>query len=274
MTGAAKRRASGALALLLIVFVAGLLAEPAAAQTIVPGGPSATVTTATGGENASLSFDGAAGQRVSLEITDVTIGTSTCCSTRVSILRPDGRSVAAVTVGTNGGFLDATALPSAGTYTVLVDPQSTNVGSATLTLHDVPPDVTGSITSEGPPVVVTATQPGQNALVAFSGSAGRRVSVGISDVTVGTSTCCSVRVSVLRPDGRTLVSPVFVGTNGGFLDATTLPSTGTYTILVDPQGPTTGGVSLTLYDVPADATAGLAAGKSATVATTVPGQNA
>jgi hypothetical protein len=274
MTGAAKRRVRGSLALLLIAFVAGLLAEPAAAQTIVPGGPSATVTTTTGGENASLFFDGAAGQRVSLEITDVTIGTSTCCSTRVSILRPDGRSLATVTVGTNGGFLDATALPSAGTYTVLVDPQSTNVGSATLTLHDVPPDATGSVTAGGPAAVVTTVEPGQNALVAFSGTAGRRVSVGISDVTVGTSTCCSVRVSVLRSDGRTLVSPVFVGTNGGFLDATTLPSTGTYAILVDPQGPTTGGVSLTLHDVPADATAALAAGGSATVATTVPGQNA
>ena len=274
MTGAAKRRARGALALLLIAFVAGLLAEPAAAQTIVPGGPSATVTTTTGGENASLSFEGAAGQRVSLEVTDVTIGTSTCCSTRVSILRPDGRSLATVTVGTNGGFLDATALPSTGTYTVLVDPQSTNVGSATLTLHDVPPDATGSVTADGPAAVVATVEPGQNALVAFSGTAGRRVSIWIADVTVGTSTCCSVRVSVLRPDGRTLVSPVFVGTNGGFLDATTLPSTGTYTILVDPQGPTTGGVSLTLHDVPADATATLAAGGSATVATTVPGQNA
>ena len=274
MTGAAKRRARGALALPLILFVAGLLAEPAAAQTIVPGGPSATVTTATGGENASLSFDGTAGQRVSLEITDVTIGTSTCCSTRVSILRPDGRSLATVTVGTTGGFLDATALPSAGTYTVLVDPQSSNVGSATLTLHDVPPDATGSVAAGGPAAVVATVEPGQNALVAFSGTAGRRVSIGIADVTVGTSTCCSVRVSVLRPDGRTLVSPVFLGTNGGFLDATTLPSTGMYTILVDPQGPTTGGVSLTLHDVPADATAALAAGGSATVATTVPGQNA
>jgi hypothetical protein len=269
-----RPRLRGALALLLAAVVAGVLAEPGAAQTIVPGGPSTTVTTTSAGENASVFFDAVAGQRVSLEITDVTIGTSTCCSARVSFLRPDGRSLAAVTLGTNGGFLDATTLPSTGTYSVLVDPQSTNVGAATLTLHDVPPDVTEAIAAGGPPATVTTTAPGQNALVTFAGTAGERVSVQIADVTVGTSTCCSVRVSVLRPDGKTLVAPLFVGTNGGFVDATTLPSTGTYTILVDPQGASTGGVSLALGDVPADATASLATGEPATVATAVPGQNA
>ena len=55
----------------------------------------------------------------------------------------------------------------------------------------------------------------------------------------------------LRPDGRVLVAPVFVGTNGGFLDATTLPSAGTYTVVVDPQGSDTGAATLTLFDVPA-----------------------
>ena len=197
------------LAVLLAAALAGVLAEPGAAQTIVPGGPPTTVSTTSPGENASVFFDAVAGQRVSLEITDVTIGTSTCCSARVSLLRPDGRSLTTVTVGTNGGFLDATALPSTGTYTVLVDPQSTNVGDATLTLHGVPPDVTDTVAAGGAPVTATTTVPGQNALVTFAGTAGQRVSVAIADVTVGNSTCCSVRVSVLRPDGKTLVAPLF-----------------------------------------------------------------
>ena len=150
MTGAAKRRVRGALALLLIGVRRGPAGRAGGRPDDRPRRPLRDRHHDDRGENASLSFDGTAGQRVSLEITDVTIGTSTCCSTRVSILRPDGRSLATVTVGTNGGFLDATALPSAGTYTVLVDPQSTNVGSATLTLHDVPPDATGSVTAGGP----------------------------------------------------------------------------------------------------------------------------
>ena len=261
-------------ACLLAALLAGALAEPGVAQTIVPDGPATTVSTTSPGESASVSFDAVAGQRVSLEITDVTIGTSTCCSARVSLVRPDGRSLASVTVGTSGGFLDATGLPLTGTYTVLVDPQSTNVGAATLTLHEVPPDVTGTVAAGGAPATAAMTVPGQNALVTFPGTVGQRVSVALTDVSVGNSTCCSLRASVLRPDGRTLVAPLFVGTNGGFVDATTLPSTGTYTILLDPQGPSTGAVTLALGDVPPDATVSLAVGESATVATAVPGQNA
>ena len=36
------------------------------------------------------------------------------------------------------------------------------------------------------------------------------------------------------------------------MDTVTIPTTGTYTILVDLQGPATGEVTSTLYDVPAD----------------------
>ena len=58
-------------------------------------------------------------------------------------------------------------------------------------------------------------------------------------------------------DRRTLIASSIAtlasttaGTFGGFLDTTTLPTSGAYTILVDPQGSGTGGVTLTLYDVP------------------------
>ena len=44
-------------ALCLAAALAGVLAESAAAQTIVPGGPSTTVTTTSPGESASVSFD-------------------------------------------------------------------------------------------------------------------------------------------------------------------------------------------------------------------------
>jgi hypothetical protein len=71
------------LVLLLVAVLAGMLAQSAAAQTIVPGGPPAIVTTTSPGESASVFFDAVAGQRVSLEITDVTIGTSTTFECRL-----------------------------------------------------------------------------------------------------------------------------------------------------------------------------------------------
>jgi subtilisin family serine protease len=252
---------------------------PDVSTTISPGGSPVTVTTGpVPGQNAKLTFDGTANQRVSLKLSNVTIGASTCCSARVSILKPDGSTlVFATPFGTSGGFVDTRTLPVSGTYTILVDPQLTDVGSATLTLYDVPPDVTGSMTPGGAPLTVSmGPVPGQNALVTFSGTQGRRIALGMSNVTIGTSTCCSARVSIANPDGSTLVYATPVGRNGGFLDTKVLPTTGTYTILVDPQGADLGSMTLNLYDVPPDLTGTIAIGGppvSLTLAP-VPGQNA
>jgi hypothetical protein len=249
---------------------------PDATADITAGGPPVTMTMETPGQNGRLSFDGAAGQRVALELTGVTIGTSSCCSTKVSILKPDGTTLASpTTVGTSGGFIDTKTLPVAGAYTVLVDPQSNATGAMTLTLHDVPADAEGSIAVGGGPVTVTTTALGQNAKLTFSASSGQRISLEMTDVTIGTSSCCSAKVSILRPNGTSLVSGTYVGTSGGFVDTKSITATGTHTIVVDPQGAARGSVTLTLHDVPPDVGGTLSIG-GAPVAFTIgtPGQNA
>ena len=244
--------------------------------TITPGGAPVTITTTVSGQNATLTFNGTASQRISLKMTGVTIGTSSCCSTRVSILKPDGTALISPTlVGTAGGFFDVQTLPTTGTYSIFVDPQSADIGSMTLTLYDVPADPTTSITPGGAAVTVTTTVPGQNATATFNGTNGQRISLRMTGVTIGTSSCCSVRVSILKPDGTALISPTLVGTAGGFFDTQTLPATGVYTILVDPQSSDIGSMTLTLYNVPADVVGTVTIGGSAVnVTTTVPGQNA
>jgi subtilisin family serine protease len=241
-----------------------------------PGGLPVRVTMATPGQNGRVSFDGSAGRRVALELTGVTIGTSSCCSTKVSILKPDGTTLASpATVGTSGGFIDTKTLPVAGTYTVLVDPQSNATGGMTLTLHDVPADAEGSIALGGAPATVTTTALGQNAKLTFSASSGQRISLEMSDVTIGTSSCCSAKISILRPNGTSLVSGAFVGTNGGFVDTKSITATGTHTMLVDPQAAATGSITLRLHDVPPDLSDALSIGGaplSFTIGT--PGQNA
>ena len=252
---------------------------PDVTTTIAPAGPPVTVTTGpVPGQNALATFSGNQGQRIALKLSNVTIGTSSCCSARVSILKPDGSTlVFATPFGTSGGFVDTRSLPVSGTYKILVDPQLADVGSATLTLYDVPPDVTSSTTPGGPAVTVSmGPVPGQNALVSFLGTQGQRVALGMTNVTIGTSTCCSARVSILKPDGSTLVYATPVGRNGGFLDTRVLPATGTYTILVDPQLADVGSMTLTLYDVPPDLTGTIAIGGPPVglLLTPVPGQNA
>jgi hypothetical protein len=254
----------------------GTLLPADVTAVITPGGAPVTVNTTIPGQNARITFDGTVGQRVSLRLTDVTIGSSSCCSLRVSIANPDGTSLVSPTyVGTAGDFIDTRTLPITGTYTILLDPEASYVGSATLALYDVPPDATGSLTSGGPPLTLTMGTPGQNGQLTFSGAANQRVRLEISSVTIGTSTCCSSRVSILNPDGSTLVSPTFFGTSGKFIETLTLGTNGTYTVLLDPDGANVGSANTALYEVPQDVTGSMVLG-GASVAVTIgtPGQNA
>jgi hypothetical protein len=209
-----------------------------AGGSIAPGGAPVTVTTTAPGQKAVLTFAGVAGQRVALKLSGVTMGSSTCCSTAVSI----SSLVNGQLVGTSGGFVDTKVLPSTGMYTVTVDPQGTDVGNATLTLYEVPPDVTGTLTVGGPLVNVTLGTPGQNAVLTFQGTAGQRVTVRASNVTIGTSVCCSFVLSVKRPDGVTIATAT-LGANGGLVSPT-LPAAGAYSVLVDPQASATGAVTV------------------------------
>jgi large repetitive protein len=160
---------------------------------------------------------------------------------QVSVLRSNGLYVAGPTyVGTNGGFLDAKTLPATGTYTVVVDPQAGETGSLSLTLYDVPPDATGSL-----PMAVSLTTPGQNARLTFAGTAGQSVTLRLTNVTLGTSTCCDGQLTVFKPDGTRLAGPFFFGTNGKTVPLQ-LPTTGTYSALLDPQGAATGSLTASL----------------------------
>ena len=263
----------GMFAAALIVSVA---TATASSYTITPGGASVTAKTTTSGENATLRFSGTAGQRVSLKMANVTIGTSLCCSTKVSIIKPDGTNLVAPTyIGRRGGFFDTRTLPVTGTYRIFVDPQGTVTGSMTLTLFDVPPDASPAIAADANPVTATTTVPGQNMRLPFTGTMGQKVSLAIGANAIGTSTTSSMTVSILKPDGTALTTAVTMGSSGGFVEPVTLPVTGVYTILVDPQKMDFGSLTVTAYDVPANPSLPITAGGSAvTLTTTAPGQNA
>src|SRR5919201_3144320 len=130
----------------MLVAVALTLAPTAASSdvtaTITPGGPSVTVTISAANDNARITFDGAGGQRVFVNLTSVTIGTSSCCSILASILKPDGSTMSGrpKCVGTSGGYLDTVTLPTAGTYKIFLYTQAAATGNATGTAYDVPAD--------------------------------------------------------------------------------------------------------------------------------------
>jgi hypothetical protein len=240
-----------------------------ATATAVPGGPAVTVATSVPGQNALVTFAGAAGQRIYLAFTGGTYGSVT--NAEVSVRRPDGTGlVGAVSCGTSCA-LDTRTLPAAGTYTVFVDPQAAAVGALTVRVHDVPPDVTASAVTDGTARTVTTTVPGQNAAVPFTGTADQRIFFAFSGGTFGSLS--SAVVTVRKPDGTALLAGISCGT-ACTIDTRVLPATGTYTVVVDPQGAAVGELTARLHDVPADAVVpATVGGPAVALATTVPGQN-
>jgi subtilisin family serine protease len=236
---------------------------PDASAAITPGGPAVNLATVPG-QNAVATFAGVAGGRIALAIS------SPLTLLKTSILKPDGAVLSGpLTTGSSGGWMDTVRLPLDGTYTILTDPQGGRAGPITLTLYEVPPDVTAPITAGGASVTLNVTAPGQNALATFTGLAGGRVSLSVS------SAVSLLRTSILNPDGSVLSGPATSGGGTTFLDPRTLTQTGTYTVVADPQDVRTGSATLTLYDVPPDPRVTLdAGGQTVSATTTAPGQNA
>jgi hypothetical protein len=193
----------------------------------------------------------------------------------VSILKPDGSVLVAPTCMEGSGFIDATTLPTAGTYTIVVDPASAAIGNLPLTLYTVT-DFGTTITPGGSPVTVPITTPGQNGALTFAGTAQQRISLeGTNGTIFGQIVGCDVNVSVVRSRDNFLVAAASCMEGSGFIDVTTLPTTDTYTIVVDPVSTATGNLTLTLYTVPADVTGSLTINAvPISVALQTPGQNA
>jgi len=123
-------------------------------------------------------------------------------------------------------------------YAILVDPDAVSTGSVTLTLSSELN--AGIIEVDGSSATTTINRVGQRARMTFSGTAGQFVSLGINSTTLSTSS----DLLVYNPDGTTLTwtSTMFASTNFHM----TLPATGTYSIILDPDSASTGSTTLTL----------------------------
>jgi YD repeat-containing protein len=229
-------------------------------------GPTVPVTTTTAGQDARLTFSAAAGQRVTVRVTNVANP-----GAHLNLVRPDGTAQASVFFcsGCGNAFIDTQTL-AAGTYTLWVQHAGTNIGSETLQLSSVAPDVTGSITIDGPTVPVTTTTPGQDARLTFSATAGQRVTVRVTDVS-----SAGAYLNLMRPDGTAQASVFFCsGCGNAFLDTQTLVA-GTYTLWVQHAAVNIGSETLQLSSVAPDVTGSITIdGPTVPVTTTTPGQDA
>jgi hypothetical protein len=130
-------------------------------------------------------------------------------------------------------------LPQSGTYTIYVQNTDVNPGSISLALSVVPADVTGSVSMNGAALPVAIAGFGQNAEITFSGTANRSVTVHLTGDTI-----CQVLVELLPPTGPPPLQATYSCGGNFTLPSQTLPSTATYTILINPQGTATGIISV------------------------------
>jgi RHS repeat-associated protein len=240
---------------------------------ITPGTPRPLSFT-TPGQNAYLTFDATQGQRISVNFTNGTFAYSLGnYAFHAKILKPDGSTLTARDyIYGSDGFIDALTLPANGTYTLVVDPDRYLTGNITATLYNVV-DITGSITP-GTARTLNFTTPGQNANLTFNGTQGQRISVNFANGTFAYDLGnYAFHAKILKPDGSTLTARDYTSGGDGFIDALTLPATGTYTLVVDPDRYLTGNITATLYEV-VDITGSITPGTPRALNFTTPGQNA
>ena len=222
-------------------------------------GTSTTVTTTTPGENAVRTFPGTAGQKLTLTVTG-----STYATVDMTVRDPNGNFVAAITASAATAFHDVFTLPSTGTYSITVDPRDTQIGTLTFVFGLVP-DNTGT-TTIGTPTTVSSSTIGENPVRTFAGTAGQKLTL-----TVTGNTYATVDITVRDPNGI-FVASVSTSLPTAFRDVFTLPSTGTYSITVDPRADATGSLTFVFGLVP-DNLGTTAIGTPTTVSSSTIGEN-
>lgn len=231
------------------------------------GGESKNLTTVGPGQDGDVTFSGAEGQMVSFVLSELTIS-----EVWVTIYAPSGEAVYLTHAFSSGSepFTGAVTLPATGTYTMVISPQNEYTGGVKVTGYTFV-NVTGSLspTTGGASEVVNLPTPGQIATYSVSGTEGEEVSVKTAETTfTGT-----YKLEWLNPEGKHVTT--YFGSGNGFMDSVKFPTTGTYKLLVEPQGKVTGKTKLTAYNSTAVTTSitPTSGGESKTVTMNVPGQN-
>lgn len=230
------------------------------------GGAAAAVRVPSSGQVGLVTFAGSVGQRVVVEVPSL-VALPAAASVPVDVLAPDGARVHAFRAA-RGSSTSLPALPTDGTYSLLVDPE----GDATLTmsvaLHGVASEADPAAGIGGPQVLVRVETPGRTAQVAVEAAAGQRFAVEVLDADLGGATA-----TLVAPGGGTAVAATAV-VPGAWLEPVVVPA-GRHVVMLDPPDGATGTVRLRVHSLLGDliAPADLE-GQDAQVDLRAPGRNA
>jgi hypothetical protein len=97
--------------------------------TVTIGGSAVNVTTTVPGQNGRLTFSGTTGQQATVHVTSNTMGL-----VRVTLLKPDGTTLTSSFTSAASFNLATQTLSVTGTYTITIDPDSSNTGSMSVSV--------------------------------------------------------------------------------------------------------------------------------------------
>lgn len=206
------------------------------------------------GQYGRLTFNGTAGQKISVNVLASTIGAPTYYLCGLTLYDPNNNFVTSSACGYPGNFfMDTVTLATTGKYLLVVAPASNATGNVSLSLNN-DADVTGTINIDGSAVTTTTTVGGQDARLSFSANAGQRIVLYATNVTN-----VAASVYLVRPDGTNQTSIGFGGSPSGqtfFMDTQPLATAGTYQLWVQHSVGQTrfGSETLQIASVPADFT--------------------
>jgi RHS repeat-associated protein len=214
-------------------------------------GATVAETTTTPGQNAVITFHGSAGEGISVDTSNWSGALAGRCPVGYSLSSPSGTVISGgPTWGPEcGGFIDKLVLTSSGTYTFTLDPIGDDVGGVNLTFYQVPPDAQFTVapTAKGASVTAANSVPGQNADVGFYANAGDTLNVATSNWTGALGGRCPTAIAVIAPNGSDVISEgVFGPECSTALTDVSLPTSGTYVLLLDPIGDDVGGTTFAL----------------------------
>ncbi|MFE9914185.1 VWD domain-containing protein [Micromonospora sp. NPDC005553] len=207
-------------------------------KTLTLDGPAVRARLAQPGAVSRLSFDGRAGQKIFLQVTEATV------PDRCNLLRlrdPAGEQVTSGCVIGGQGHVDGFVLPATGRYVLEVDGTSTDTGSADVRLRDAHDEEADSV-ADGRAATLTVSRPGAVSRLRFPADAGRRVTVEVTAASLPDR--CGILL-LNGPAGDTVGSGCVIGGTGRF-ETGPLPQGGTYTLVLDPWADDTGSGTIIL----------------------------
>ncbi|MEU9348392.1 RHS repeat-associated core domain-containing protein [Streptomyces sp. NPDC048278] len=208
------------------------LSSPLTAGALSASGTTGTISRP--GQQLEYTLAAAAGDGAS-----VTFGNTTLTGTTTIQSLAPGASDPAYLGILSTSDVDLKAPLSAGTYRLLLQPAKPVTGSTTATL--VPDLNAGALSVDGTARSATLTTTGQNARFTFAGTAGQKLTLTVSGTPPD-----AWYLSVYGPDAKWLVSDRYMSTTTTSYALTALPSSGTYTLTLDPAAQKTGTFSLGL----------------------------